>query len=1360
MNSATDHPGIYVKRKVIPEGMAVTKAAALMGIGRPALSNFLNGNSALSPEMALRLEKAFGVKSEILLKMQAAYDEAQTREKEKAVAVRAYAESFLDIRARQLDAWAEKSIPARHELPAFIRRLIFTTGTNLTKVDFPAYDNAQRHGWDGEVETDTATPWIPAGYSGWEFGCNENPKKKADSDYATRTTTIPEEERKEITFIFATPRNWTGKNDWVLEKQKAGEWKDVKALDASDFEQWLEQSVSAQSWIAEKMGVASDDIASLDSEWDRWAKVTTPELIKSLFAGAIETHKRILSEWLKNPPSRPLVVAAESEEEAVAFIAAALEVIGEIAGEYYNRCVVLRSVSALQKAARASSTFIPIIVSAAVEAASAGLHRKQHTIIVRKRNAIESEPEITLDLIDDATFKKSLSEMGVGDDDASRLERESGQSLTILRRRLSDVPAIKSPPWANDASIARRLIPLALAGVWNSETEADRAILEHLSGEKFDDVEKSVTDLLRSDHPPVWSVGRYRGVASKIDVLYTVHPFVTRPMLEKFFETAHYVLSENDPSLELPNDQRYAASIYGKVRDHSAALRVGLRETLILLAIHGNNLFRDRLGFDVEAHVDIVVRELLTPPTPTMWASQQSDLPSYAEASPDVFLDALEADLDSDDPKIRELLKPASSDMFGGGCPRSGLLWALETLAWAPERLTRVVFLLARISIPKIEDNWANKPEGSLKSIFRAWMPQTAANIDQRLAALERLSLKYPSVGWEICVDQFDHRSTIGHYANRPKWRKDASGAGQVATNDEIHKFTVAAVKLAINWPAHDERTLGDLVARLQRLGEDFQLEVWNAIQKWIETNPSDDQKATLRETIRRYAFTRRGKKSLGGASADQAREVHTLLLAKDLVVRHGWLFAKQWVEESYEELGGDDFDYRKREERINKLRAQALSEIWAADGYDGIVRLCNAGEAAGTIGTLLADEIAGGKLDFLRRLMAEPTPKPITRIDLCVSGVVWKLEPDERKQIVEKLLAEFSNEGAIGEAKAVRLLTRCPLTKDTWQFVDKLPTPMQTRYWENVLPEWQRQEPEELEIIVDRLLQVNRPRAALQAVHFTLEHLQSSTILRLLKEVATNGSEPSDHYRIQGYEIGQALKILDKRTNVSSDEIANLEFLYLAALEMDERGIPNLERQLAESPAMFMQAVGLVYVRKGPGEDPAEWKVPEGEGGKRHVTQVWRLLQKASRIPGTKEDGTIDPVDLQKWISEVRSLCKNFAREDAGDLAIGELLSKSKPDVDGIWPAISVRKVLEEVGSKRIADSMAIGLFNQRGAHFRGVGGKQERELVAKYRGWAQRVSNEYPFTGRLLEQIARSYERDAEWQDTDANLRKRLPY
>lgn len=83
-------PGGFLRRSVLPDDLSVTAAAEVLGVGRPALSNLLNEKASLSPEMALRIEKAIGVKMDTLLRMQARYDAYHMREREKDVHVKKY----------------------------------------------------------------------------------------------------------------------------------------------------------------------------------------------------------------------------------------------------------------------------------------------------------------------------------------------------------------------------------------------------------------------------------------------------------------------------------------------------------------------------------------------------------------------------------------------------------------------------------------------------------------------------------------------------------------------------------------------------------------------------------------------------------------------------------------------------------------------------------------------------------------------------------------------------------------------------------------------------------------------------------------------------------------------------------------------------------------------------------------------------------------------------------------------------------------------------------------------------------------------------------------------------------------------
>jgi len=85
------HPGDFIKTEIIePAGLSVTDAAKALRVSRPALSSLLNGKADLSGDMALRIEKAFGVKMDTLMRMQSAYDIAQTRKREKEIRVRPF----------------------------------------------------------------------------------------------------------------------------------------------------------------------------------------------------------------------------------------------------------------------------------------------------------------------------------------------------------------------------------------------------------------------------------------------------------------------------------------------------------------------------------------------------------------------------------------------------------------------------------------------------------------------------------------------------------------------------------------------------------------------------------------------------------------------------------------------------------------------------------------------------------------------------------------------------------------------------------------------------------------------------------------------------------------------------------------------------------------------------------------------------------------------------------------------------------------------------------------------------------------------------------------------------------------------
>lgn len=96
------HPGEIVREECLkPRDLTVTEGAKVLGVTRQALNNLVNEKAAISPEMAIRLEKAFGTSAETWLRLQSAYDLAEARKRHKSIKVRRYV-SGSRVNARRI----------------------------------------------------------------------------------------------------------------------------------------------------------------------------------------------------------------------------------------------------------------------------------------------------------------------------------------------------------------------------------------------------------------------------------------------------------------------------------------------------------------------------------------------------------------------------------------------------------------------------------------------------------------------------------------------------------------------------------------------------------------------------------------------------------------------------------------------------------------------------------------------------------------------------------------------------------------------------------------------------------------------------------------------------------------------------------------------------------------------------------------------------------------------------------------------------------------------------------------------------------------------------------------------------------
>jgi addiction module HigA family antidote len=1362
------HPGVRIKESVIPRGMTVTKAAAQIGIGRPALSNLLNGKAALSVEMAQRIAKAFNIGAEKLLQWQAEFEAAALKNKATPENVKTHVPPFLAIRANRIEEWAS-TIESRPRLAVLLRTLVNSTGDGLTKVDFPGNDDAERPGWDGCIESSQGNPWIPVGKSGWEFGVNKKIQDKAESDFQKRSTATIPEEQAQTTLVFVTPRRWVGKSQWRTQALARANWKDVRVYDASDLEQWMEQSIPAQVWFMHEVSEQLDEIRSLDKCWTDWANVSEPPLAPELFVSAVATYKSNLENFVSKPSGQVLTISADSVGEAVAFLAQAFSDFGgESLVRWRDKLLVIDKTGIMPRLAVGNTQFIPIVHSREVEQELAPLANKTSCIVITPRHAANSEPEISLEVLGFEAFKTGLEKMRQGEDDIRRLERESGRSLTVLHRRLSKLPGVITPDWAANQNIASNLIPFMLVGTWNGSHEVDRIGLSLMAGEiPYEILEAAFQRLLKLPDAPVWAIATTRGLVSKLDALHAIAPHITANDLERFYAVAQLVLGEDNPALDLPPNQQWAAAIYGKKREFSAGFRDGVAETLVLLAVHGKNLFKTRIDFDTEARTDRFIRELLEQPLSLrVLEANRNDLPTYAEAAPETFLTLIENDLRRADSPVLALMRPADSGLFGSPA-RTGLLWALESLAWSPTSMPRAASILAHLSAVDIQDNWGNRPINSLLSIFRSWMPQTAASLAERVATVQMLVSSHSESTWRVCIAQLSQGHEVGGYSYKPKWRTDGYGAGQpVKTRGQMLAFAEAMVEIVLNWQRYDEPKLSDLIRCLPRLVERYQLRVWSIINAWALAQATETEKADLRDKIRTTLLSarlqrHREAKGVTSELRRAAREACTALEPTDLFAKHRWLFKKSWLDESADEIDTDEpYDYSQRAERTSEMRAVALKEVHAQYGSAGILRLVEAGEAGQAIGWVLTQRVLD--LDQVVSLIAETLirvekQQPLSRqlMDL-IDASLHALHEGDCEAVLQRLLQGRDTEFA------VYLLTLAPFARSTWSLMDSLDGIVRARYWKTIRPSFFRGQDADLMDAVNRLLDAKRPRAAFNLVSFDIEKVDALLLYRMLNEIAYAGEDIPGEFLLEPHQIGEAFGVISASPALTLDQKAGLEFAYIDALapawrDSHSQGIPNLEHYLEAHPEFFGQLVAWVFRRHDGKPEPSSENMSD-ELRKQTAERAYKLLKGLRNLPKNIEGNNRNSEQLEAWVASARLAYTPLDRQVVGDECVGEFLSHCQHGSDGVWPSEPVRTVLEKLQSEDLIRGMHIGRSNSRGMHARGEGGSQEWALASTYRKWADGLRFSHPYvSATLLSNMAASYERDAEREDQRAMVERR---
>jgi len=912
------------------------------------------------------------------------------------------------------------------------------------------------------------------------------------------------------------------------------------------------------------------------------------------------------------------------------------------------------------------------------------------------------------------------------------LEAFKQKALEVIPEEYTAAQEKPETDWTQHPD-ASYLALAVLIGAWNEKSQCDLDAITQLLGISYNEWLKKARELLHYPDSPLSLKNGVWKVVNRTELWNLLGSRVLDQNLETFKSLAITMLKERDPAFDLPPEERYAAAIHGKVLEYSQELRKGLSDGLAILGSHPDACTNCSQG-KAETTCLLGLRELLTDADWVLWGSLNSLLPTLAEAAPGEFLDAVEKALRKSPCPFDRLFAEEGSGLFGRNY-LTGLLWALEGLAWDEEYLVRVCVALGELASHDPGGQWANRPSNSLVTILLPWLPQTLASIDKRKVAVQTLLNEWPDVAWNLIIQLLPIQHQISSGSHKPSWRKTIPDDWEKGvTRQEYWQQVSFYAELAVRAAGYNTVRLSELIEHFDNLPKPAFDQLVEVLSSQPISELPEDQRLLLWDRLSKFSNKHRrfsdAKWALPDKMITRIEKVAEQLAPTDPFNLYQHLFTDREFD-LYEEKG----KWREQQKKLNERREKAIKEIFDEYSIEGIVQFAETVDTPWKVGYALG-VIANEAIEktFLTHFLdAEDNKRKAL-----VSGFVWR-----RHQIAGWDWCDSVDKSTWTTAQIGQFLAYLPFTKEAWDCASDWLKDHEAEYWTRTSANAYQAEGD-ISIAIDKLLEYGRPHAAINCLDRMRHDNQRIDPNQCIRALLAALSSSESIYAMDSYHIVELIKYLQTEPSVDQEDLFKVEWAYLPLLDRHSGAAPKLlESRLANDPEFFCELIGLTYRSKNNGQPAKEPTEQESA----IATNAWRLLHEWKTPPGTQGDGTFSESRFTEWLQRVKEACAESGHLEVALINIGEVLIHAPADPGGLWIHQAVARALND----RDADDMRHGFmtrtYNSRGAHWVDPTGKPEQELAEQFRRKAEDVENAgFHRFAATLRDLAESYDREAE--------------
>ena len=1228
------------------------------------------------------------------------------------------------ISAHELNQWADQN-DAKQTFPELMRRLLSQT-PGITNLNIRAHEGTSAPGWDGIADS-TGSAFLPAGKLRFEFGTNKKPKSKAENDYNKRAE--GDNEAGEHVFIFATPRNWAGAHKWAEEHIDDGFFADVKAIDSHVLEGWLQATLPVHYWISERLGRRPQEVRSLQNWWSSFGERLSIDLPASFYAAGRKSRSDKLIELLTTNPSEITpVVKSSCVDESLAFIHATLLNTPEL----LEQAMVITNSDAWRQLVTSPNKMllIPQFNNPELHTALSSGHRVLLAVGPESRTR-HNDGVIELPKIGRTEAVEIFENVGIDRDRAERMAPLARRSMSAFFRSVSRNPSFAEPEWVRDSRKADILAPLVLVGSWE-DSKDDKQLIEEFTGCSFNEIEHLLKDLhRRPDGPFIQSAGQWR-LTNPAEAAELLLPELDSDVLERWKKFILDVLLIDDPFTGMTPAEHLTAHLQGVKPRCSGTLRKSVAEGLALAA--NASVLPNMRRF--EGCVDNIVAQLFDEACQDASGNKLTRLSAsfrlLAEASPNVFLDTLEEKLLT--PQVvtkTPFHDTAEADgPFNNSSLHVGLLWALETLCWSPDHYGRAIAIIGRLAILAPDDKALNQSLDCLQRVTVGWSASGAISIDDKIAAIRQTIEESSLVGWALLMKLWPPYSVTIILPSVPKYRDWDTSSYDISL-DEMIRYVAALGDLTCSLAGRSVDKWREIIERIGDTTADERTKVISSLRdvisqaSWYEDERHSVWRA-LSDLIDKHAKHPQATWAMPEAAVLELQELADQLSSNTDPRRFSRLFSDLPM------IDGLTYGDEGFSEKAEAERQDAVTSI-VTQGIDAVTVLVEDVDQPNLVGDYLAQVDDVSRSDILTWLDSESSHLQ-RAADAYARKKVWDIG-------VEWVLAVL-NEKILSNKAQERLMATVPIGKAYWDEIGVLEPHLVAAYWRqgNGYQVGYADRAEAGRLFLEHDCPWQAVAVAMAILHGK-QQLDTEFAKQALAAAAVSEYSYNPGPCIE-YSVSKLLKWLE--SEVPNDpELPVLEFYFFDFLH--DYGPSNaLYRALGNSPTDFVQ---LTMSACGCDGDDAQHSDISAEQEKSYSHRTWKILNSWHILPGLQQDGTIDGELLRDWVMRSRELFVQSDCADFGDCQIGQVLACSPDGEDGVWPAMTVRDVIEDLANTGLRSGICMGVVNRRGASVRRAydGGDQERDLEKKYSRMACKLASRWPQTAAVLRELAKYFEDQA---------------